>query len=69
MKDWIVFRLHELWLKFEYAHAMVNAYLAANRGNRWVVSNWEQAAYDAQRRLSHLRLNRLYGATFRRVRT
>lgn len=62
MKQWIVFKLAEAWLRFEYSHAMVNRYLSAHRGNRWVVSNWEQAAYDAERRLSILRLNRVYGS-------
>lgn len=67
MKEWMIFKLASMWLKFEYAHAKVNQYLSSYRGDRWVTSNWEQAAYDAQRRLSHLRLNRYYGATFRRV--
>ena len=67
MKSWLLFKLESAWLRFEYAHARVNQYLSAYRGDRWTTSNWEQSAYDAQRRLSNLRLNRYYGATFRRI--
>lgn len=54
-------RLQVFWLKQEYAWHMVDAYLADMRGDKMARTEFHQKAWDAQRKMQILRLNKIYG--------